>query len=163
MSRDSNERDAMPERISAPPPDDPPASADPEASHHPRDAARNEPDGSPDRGTSNTPSAPAAERVDGKADPPSIPVLDRLRGEIARVDAEILRLVGERVAIAREVGAVKARSGLPILDPRREAAVVRSAAESAREKGLPEDEIRQLFWQLIGLCRRAQQAGSRGE
>jgi monofunctional chorismate mutase len=88
--------------------------------------------------------------------------LEALRAEIARVDAEILGLVARRVELARSIGAVKAADGLPILDPAREATVVRSAGERARAAGLGEDEVRHLFWQLIGLCRRAQQEGSRG-
>jgi chorismate mutase len=89
-------------------------------------------------------------------------VLDHLRAEIARIDGAIFDLIRERVEVARQVGAAKSAAGMPILDPAREAAVVRGAAVRARDEGVCEDEIRQIYWQLIGLCRRAQQDGSSG-
>lgn len=86
--------------------------------------------------------------------------LGRLRDEIERVDHEIIRLIAERVRLAREVGAAKHAAGLATLDHSREATVVRRAVERARDVGLSEDdEVRQIFWQLIGLCRRAQTDG----
>lgn len=84
------------------------------------------------------------------------PDLSRLREEIGRIDREIVTLVAERVRLAREVGKAKRAAGLPTLDPAREAAVVRSAGALAREAGLVDEEMRSLFWHLIGLSRRAQ-------
>jgi len=89
--------------------------------------------------------------------PPVPPDLGRLRDEIERVDREIIGLVAERVRLAREVGATKHAAGIPTLDHAREASVVRRAVSVARDAGLAfDDEVRQIFWQLIGLCRRAQ-------
>ena len=82
--------------------------------------------------------------------------LERLRAEIERIDRELIRLIRERVDLARAVGKTKRGSGLPILDPAREAAVVRRAGELAREAGLADEDVRYLFWHLIGLSRRAQ-------
>ena len=82
--------------------------------------------------------------------------LRRIRGEIERIDRELIRLIKERVEFAREVGKTKREHGLPILDPAREAAIVRRAGELAREAGLADEDVRYLFWHLIGLSRRAQ-------
>ena len=82
--------------------------------------------------------------------------LKRLRGEIERIDRELIRLIRERVELAREVGKTKREHDLPILDPAREAAIVRRAGELAREAGLADEDVRYLFWHLIGLSRRAQ-------
>lgn len=84
------------------------------------------------------------------------PDLQRLREEIERVDREIVSLVAERVRLAREVGKAKRAADLPTLDPAREASVVRRAGALAREAGLVDEEMRGLFWHLIGLSRRAQ-------
>ena len=84
------------------------------------------------------------------------PELEALRVRIEQIDRELIRLIRERVDLARAVGKTKRGSGLPILDPAREAAVVRRAGELAREAGLADDDVRYLFWHLIGLSRRAQ-------
>jgi chorismate mutase len=78
------------------------------------------------------------------------------RIEIERVDQAIVALLQQRVRLAREVGRLKSGAGLALFDPAREAAVVRRAAAQARDDGISEDGIRQIFWQVIGLCRRAQ-------
>ena len=85
--------------------------------------------------------------------------LARWRVEIERVDRAIIDLIAERVRIAREVGRVKRLAGLPAIDPAREAAVVRRAGALAREAGVPDEDVRYIFWHLIGLSRRAQLAG----
>jgi chorismate mutase len=85
------------------------------------------------------------------------PELARLREEIEGLDRALIQLVADRVRLARDVGAAKQAAGIPTLDHAREAAVVRRAVVLAREAGLEcDDEIRQIFWQLIGLSRRAQ-------
>ncbi|HEX2206499.1 MAG TPA: chorismate mutase [Longimicrobium sp.] len=82
--------------------------------------------------------------------------LTRIRDEIERVDRTIVELIAERVALARRVGPVKRAVGMPTLDPPREAAVVRRASALAREAGLAEEDVRYVFWHLVGLCRRVQ-------
>jgi chorismate mutase len=89
----------------------------------------------------------------------AVPLAAR-RGEIEQIDRELIRLIGERVRIARQVGDLKRRGNQPTLDPAREAAVVRRAGETAREFGLAEEDVREIFWHLIGLSRRAQAEGS---
>jgi chorismate mutase len=83
--------------------------------------------------------------------------LDGLRTGIARIDESLVALLAERVALAREVGAVKRAAGLPRLDPAREAAVVRNGTQLARGVGLDDEEVREILWRVVGLCRRAQE------
>jgi chorismate mutase len=85
--------------------------------------------------------------------------LARIRAEIERIDRSIVELIAERAALAREVGPVKGALGMPTLDPPREAAVVRRASALAREAGVPEEDVRYVFWHLVGLCRRVQMEG----
>jgi chorismate mutase-like protein len=89
--------------------------------------------------------------------PPSADELSRLRTEIERLDRQLVELIAERVRLAQHVGAVKRAAGLPVLDPPREAAVVRRAGEAARELGLADDAMREIFWRLIALSRDAQE------
>jgi chorismate mutase len=82
--------------------------------------------------------------------------LSRLREEIERVDRALIELIAKRVGIARKVGAAKRAAGLPALDPGREASVIRQIAALAREAKLPDDDVREIFWHIIGLSRRSQ-------
>jgi chorismate mutase len=82
--------------------------------------------------------------------------LARIRGEIERIDRSLIGLIAERVALARRVGPLKQALGMPILDPPREAAIVRRAGELARDAGLEDEDVRYIFWHLVGLSRRVQ-------
>lgn len=82
--------------------------------------------------------------------------LRALRVRIERTDDRIIALLVQRTALARRVGAAKVRAGLPVLDPAREAQVVRRAAARARDLGVPAEQVRILFWQIIALCRGEQ-------
>lgn len=99
------------------------------------------------------------------SDTASLPAeLERVRGEIEQADRALVGLIAHRVALARRVGRLKRIAALPTLDPPREAAVARRGAALAREAGLPEERMRDLFWHLIHLCRSAQhdESGSPG-
>jgi chorismate mutase len=78
------------------------------------------------------------------------------RRDIERVDRQIVELLAERVRAGKEIGALKRMSGLPTVDPAREAEVIRRAGEMARAASIPDEPVRAIFWQIIGLSRRAQ-------
>jgi chorismate mutase len=82
--------------------------------------------------------------------------VDRARGEIERIDRELIALIAERVRVARQIGRAKREAGMNTLDPAREAAVVRRAGEIARELELDDEVVRRIFWQLIALSRSVQ-------
>ena len=84
--------------------------------------------------------------------------LDELRKEIQEVDAAIVDLLGRRMSIVREIGEVKRSQGIAVVDPAREAAVVAYVAQLARTAGLPEGDVRELFWRIMALSRREQHA-----
>ncbi len=79
-----------------------------------------------------------------------------MRAELERIDDAFVALMVERLALARRIGEAKRSDGRPVLDPAREAAVVRRVGERARQAGLPDEEVREIFWRIIALCRGAQ-------
>ena len=83
--------------------------------------------------------------------------LDHLRKRITQVDDELIRLIGERRRLVLDVGRIKDALGLPVLDPAREAAVVRKAARRAREVGVDEEMTRDVLWRIIASAREAQE------
>jgi chorismate mutase len=84
--------------------------------------------------------------------------LSRCRAEIERIDRDIIALLARRLTLGKRTGDLKRDAGLPILDPTREAAVIRRVTEEAREAGLPPEPVREVFWQIVGMSRRAQEA-----
>ncbi len=82
--------------------------------------------------------------------------LDTLRDRIMELDDEIIRLIGERRTLAVEIGRVKQELGLPVLDPPREARVVRRVAVRARELGVDPELARDVIWRIISSTRQAQ-------
>lgn len=87
--------------------------------------------------------------------------LEELRTRIRELDEALVRLVGERRSLVLEVGEVKERLGLPVLDPPQEARVVRRAAEMARESGVDEEAVRDILWRIIASARDTQEGRSR--
>jgi len=70
----------------------------------------------------------------------------------------IISLLAERLSLGKRTGELKRAAGLPILDPTREAAVIRRVTASARAAGLPPEPIREVFWQIVGMSRREQES-----
>ena len=83
--------------------------------------------------------------------------LARCRDEIERIDNEIIGLLARRLTLGRRTGDLKRAAGLPILDPTREAAVIRRITGVARDAGLPVEPVREIYWQIVGMSRRAQE------
>lgn len=61
--------------------------------------------------------------------------LHRLRDSIDNIDAALIHLLAERFKFTQQVGALKARTGMPAADPQRESqqiARLRALAEQAK-------------------------------
>jgi chorismate mutase len=82
--------------------------------------------------------------------------LDALRREIADVDDALVALIGRRLDVAAAIGELKQKLGRPVLDPAREAEVVRRAAEHARDRGVDPELVRAVLWKIIDSARGVQ-------
>jgi chorismate mutase / prephenate dehydrogenase len=99
---------------------------------------------------------PASRQVRGDTNTPATSALETARAEIDAIDSRLVSLIAERARLARKIGRAKRSLGMVIEDPPREAAVVRRAAELARECGVEPEAVRTIFWQLIALSRTVQ-------
>ena len=86
----------------------------------------------------------------------ALDALGKCRQQIESLDRELVGLLAKRVALSKEIGAMKRVAGLPTLDPAREAEVIRRAAAMARDSGLNDEKVRDIFWHVIGLSRAVQ-------
>ncbi len=78
--------------------------------------------------------------------------LRTLRGEIDRIDGELVSLIRRRVEAARRVG--EAKGGAPVYDPVREERVLRGVLE--RAEGVPPGALRAIYREILSLCRGVQ-------
>lgn len=95
------------------------------------------------------------------SDSPDARRLEEIRARILELDHALVDLVGERRDLVLEVGRLKAEMGLPVLDPSREARVVRRAAQLAREGEVDEELVRDVIWRIIASARDAQEGRKR--
>ena len=82
--------------------------------------------------------------------------LDEHRKNVDRIDREILRLLGERLQVARAIGEAKLKAGAPVYAPQREEQLLRSLVDAA--PALPASGIRSVFREIISLSIGAQMA-----
>lgn len=75
--------------------------------------------------------------------------LNALRARIDGIDAELVRLLGERFAATHEVGLLKAREGLQAVDAGREAAQRQRFETLAAAHGVRPELVQALFRQII--------------
>ncbi|MSR22454.1 MAG: hypothetical protein EXR92_02750 [Gemmatimonadetes bacterium] len=83
--------------------------------------------------------------------------LETARSRITELDDRLIRTIGERRELVLAIGRLKAMLGLPVMDPRREAQVVRNAAARARDLGVDEEMTRDVIWRIIASARAIQE------
>ena len=84
-----------------------------------------------------------------------------LRSRIDQLDSALIAIVAERLAICRQVAAVKAGSDTPVIQPARVRDVVTTRRHQAIEAGVDADFAEQLFRVLLTETHRIEVAGQR--
>ena len=85
--------------------------------------------------------------------------LDALRSRIDQLDATLIAIVAERLAVCREVAELKEGSDTPVLQPARVRDVVINRRQQAIEAGVDPDFVEQLFRVLLTETHRIEVAG----
>ena len=84
--------------------------------------------------------------------------LESLRKRIDDIDARIVKLVGERIDIAGEIGRKKSRAGKQIKDREREDMVFGRIRSIAQEDGICQEDIESIYRRIVTACKRVQGA-----
>jgi len=82
--------------------------------------------------------------------------LNKLREKIDRLDLNLLDLVNERAALAIDIGKKKEQVGHPILDEKRERAILKKMAKQ-NPGPLPKGSILKIFKSIIEENRSLQE------
>ncbi|UCD54004.1 MAG: chorismate mutase, partial [Dehalococcoidia bacterium] len=82
--------------------------------------------------------------------------LEELRKKIDETDANIVRLIGERIRIAREIGGKKKERGKQINDRAREKEVLEHIKSLARAENISAEVIESIYQEIVTSCRRTQ-------
>lgn len=77
--------------------------------------------------------------------------LPELRQRIDALDSELIRLLNERTQVAREIGVIKGREGLPIYSPDREIKLLRGLVERSTGPLRPE-AIRAIYREIMSAA-----------
>ena len=80
-----------------------------------------------------------------------------LRKRIDAIDAQIMKLLSERVNLSKEIGKTKGKSNKPILDAKREAVIYEKIEECSKELMMNPEDCVIVFKEIIRMCRNAQE------
>ena len=82
--------------------------------------------------------------------------LEDLRRKIDVIDAGLVELVGERLRISGEIGRGKKERNKLIKDIAREREVLENVRSIARDKNVSQEDIKNIYEQIMAACRRVQ-------
>ncbi len=77
--------------------------------------------------------------------------LREVRAKIEKIDAQILNLIEQRTALARDVLEAKRAAKIPINDVEQNRMVLDRAANSATERGIDGESVKRVFEILIKM------------
>lgn len=77
------------------------------------------------------------------------------RRRLDQLDRRLVRMLNQRARAAQEIGRLKARTAMPIYEPKREQAVFENVRRANRGP-FPAHELKRVFEEIIGVMRRLQ-------
>lgn len=75
-----------------------------------------------------------------------------LRSRVDEVDRELIRILNERARIVQEIMTIKAETGKPIFDPKREEEILRRVVEE-NEGPIYDSSLREIFELILHRIR----------
>ncbi len=83
--------------------------------------------------------------------------MEDLRRKIDEADADIVKLIGERIRIAEEIGREKKKLGKQIVDIEREKRVLENVKSIAQGESISQEDIEGIYRQIVTACKRVQE------
>jgi len=77
------------------------------------------------------------------------------REKIDAIDAEILRLLNRRAGLSKQIGQIKSRAGLPVIDLHREDIILRRVVRNSAGEISP-DAVARIYGEILAESRRIQ-------
>ncbi len=77
--------------------------------------------------------------------------LKEIRAKIEKLDSNILNLIEQRTALAKDILEAKKAAGMPINDVEQNKVVLDRVANAATERGLDGEEVKKIFEILIRM------------
>ena len=84
--------------------------------------------------------------------------LEELRKKIDEADTKIVKLIAERMRIAQEIGREKGKQSKQVEDVVREKRVLQNVRRIAREESINQEEIEDIYKQIVAISKSAQEA-----
>jgi len=82
--------------------------------------------------------------------------LEENRKKISEIDRKIVKLIAKRMEMAKRIGEVKRKKGLPIINTKRESVVIENVRKYLNNSKVEKDVV-QVFRHIIAACRNVQQ------
>ena len=82
--------------------------------------------------------------------------IEDLRRAIDETDAKIVKLIGERIRIALEIGQEKKGQGQQVEDRQRENRVLENVKSIALEENISQEDLEIIYRQIMTACKRIQ-------
>ena len=78
--------------------------------------------------------------------------IEELRSRVDEVDRELIRILNERARIVQEIMTIKAETGKPVFDPKREEEILRRVVEE-NEGPIYDSSLREIFELILHRIR----------
>ena len=83
--------------------------------------------------------------------------IKQIRRHIDRVDTVIITALAERMSLMPEIGEYKKKNDIPIFDEKREVEIMKGLKNVAKQNGLDESFVEEVFLSIFNESKRIQQ------
>lgn len=83
-------------------------------------------------------------------------MIKQIRRHIDRIDTVIITALAERMSLMPEIGEYKKRNDIPVFDENREVEIMKKLKKMAKEQGLDDGFVEEIFLSVFNEAKRIQ-------